>query len=150
MSQEQRQNLFSGFWDTADFNVQNAYLCGCVKVVDIAKRYTEKGSASRRSHTRNINNGDVSIRVCMVAFLKIYEVSNGRLSRALKAQSASSGSPHSNLHRRHVPNNKTSDDDLLRAKEHIESIPKYQSITPVQIIQINTSSVSTSLLQSCT
>ena len=100
MSEEKWQNLFSWFWDRVNFNVQNAYLCGCVKVVDIAKRYTEKGSASRRSHTRNINNGDVSVRVCIVAFLKMYEVSNGCLSRALKAQSASSGSPHSNLHRR--------------------------------------------------
>ena len=131
MSEEQRQNLFSGFWDTANFNVQNAYLCGCVKVVDIAKRYTEKGSSSRRSHTRNINNGDVSVRVCIVAFLRIHEVSNGRLSRALKTQSASLGSPHSNLRRRHVPSNKTSDDNILGVKQHIESIPKYQSITPV-------------------
>ena len=37
VSGEQQQNLFSGFWDRANFNVQNAYLCGCVKVVDIAK-----------------------------------------------------------------------------------------------------------------
>ena len=37
VSGEQQQNLFSGFWDRADFNVQNAYLCGYVKVVDIAK-----------------------------------------------------------------------------------------------------------------
>ena len=121
MSEEQRQNLFSGFWDTADFNIQNAYLCGCVKVVDIAKQYTEKDSASRRSHTCNINNDDVSVRVCMVSFLRIREVSNGRLSRALKAWSASLGLPHSNLRRRHVPSNKTSDDDL-GVKEHILSI----------------------------
>ena len=118
-------------------------------MVEIAKRYTEKGSASRRSHTSNINNGVVSVRVCMVAFLRIHEVSNGCLSRTLNAHSANLGSPHSNLHRRHVPSNKTSDDDLLGVKEHIESIPKYQSITLVQIIQIDTQSP-TSLLQSCT
>ena len=52
----------------------NTYVGGCVKVVDIAKRYTEKGSASRRSHTRNINKGDISVRVCMVALLRIHEV----------------------------------------------------------------------------
>ena len=73
--QENSSRTYSLGFGTANFNVQNSnayYLCGCVKVVDIAKRYTEKGSASRRSHTCNINNGDVSVRVCMVAFLKIF------------------------------------------------------------------------------
>ena len=111
ISEEQRKKLFSGFWDTGDFN---AYLCGCVKVVDIAKRTTPMGTASRCSHTRvfYVNSGQVSVRVCKIAFLRIHAVSNGRLSRALKSQSDSGGSPHNDRRGKYMPSNKNNDEDL--------------------------------------
>ena len=130
VSGEQRRKIFSGFWDTADFNVQNAYICGCVKVIDIAKRYTARGAASHRSSTRvyYVSNGQVSVRVWKVAFLRLHGVSNGRLNRALKAQMANAGSPRIDLRGRHVPVNKTSDADIQFLKEHIESFPMYESL----------------------
>jgi len=37
VAEPQRKRLFEGFWKTADFNIQNAYICGCVKVVEVSK-----------------------------------------------------------------------------------------------------------------
>ena len=95
VDESQRKRLFEGFWKAGDFNVQNAYICGCVKVVQIAKQYSESGAESRRANLRvyYVRNGRVSAHVCKVAFLKIHAITNGRLDRALKAQEEG-GSPH--------------------------------------------------------
>ena len=129
MSEEQRQRLFDGFWRSSDFNVQNAYICGCVKVLEISRRYTSKGSSSRRSNTRvyYMNDGRRDVRVCKTAFLRTHAVSNGRLTRALKASADNYGSPQGDRRGRHTPANKTSDADIAFVKEHIQSFPKYQS-----------------------
>ena len=123
------KKLFDGFWAASDFNVQNAYMCGCVKVLEAKRRYTSQGSASRRSNTRlyYVSNGRVSVRVCKVAFLRIHAISNGRLDRALKRQADSGGSPHGDERGRHAPANKTCDADISFVKEHIQSFPKYRS-----------------------
>ena len=44
----------------SDVNIQNAYMCGYVKVVQVAKRYTENGAESRRVYC--VKNGRVSVR----------------------------------------------------------------------------------------
>ena len=57
---------FDGFWQTGNFDVQNAYLCGCVKVMETARRYSGRGSESRRSKTHGyyVNNRSISIKIC--------------------------------------------------------------------------------------
>ena len=124
-----RERLFEGFWRSADFNAQNAYICGCVKVVEVAKRYVESGAASRRTSSRvyYVKNGRVSTRVCKVAFLRIHAISNGRLDRALKAQSESGGSLHNDQRGSHPPPNKTTEESLAFVKEQISTFPKYKS-----------------------
>ena len=94
----QRKRLFEGFWKTADFNIHNAYICGCVKVLEVSKRYTARGAESRRANSRvfYVRNERVSTRVCKVAFLAIHAISNGRLEQALKAQVDLGGSPYNN------------------------------------------------------
>ena len=88
LSSAERRQIFDGFWSTANFDVQNAYLCGCVKVLDVARRYSPTGARSRRQHTRvfYVKRGAVSERVCKKAFLNMHGVADGRLERALKAQ----------------------------------------------------------------
>lgn len=125
----QRKRLFNGFWESASFDIQNAYICGCVKVVHVTRRYTTSGNSSRRSKSRLyfVNNGSVSVKVCKTAFLRIHAISNGRLDRALKASAVLGGSPHSDQRGRHEPGNKTSENKRDLVKRHIESVPKYQS-----------------------
>ena len=83
----QREALFTGYWSSHDFNTQNAYLCGCIKVVAIKRRYTTAGTASRRKQSRvyyvQCASG-MSVRVCRKAFLRIHAVSRGRVDHAIK------------------------------------------------------------------
>ena len=130
VSEGQRQTLFDGFWASGDFNTQNAYISGCIKVVEIKRRYTAKGAESRRSNSRvyYVHNGaGISARVCRKAFLRIHGLSAGRVDRAIKAQCDSSGVPHIDQRGRRIPTNKTSDEQIRLVKEHINSFPKYQS-----------------------
>ena len=128
VSIQQRQQLFDGFWKISHFDVQNAYLCGCVKVVDVHRRYTQSAS-SRRNYSRQyfVSNGSVSIQICKIAFLRIHAISNGRLSRALQAMQKEGGTPHSDQRGRHEPSNKTSEASIRVVKEHIEMFPRYRS-----------------------
>ena len=69
----------------------------------------------------------MSARVCKVAFLRIHGISNGRLDRALKAQSDEGGSPHNDQQGCHVPPNKIPEASLEFVREHISCFPKYKS-----------------------
>ena len=130
VSDAQRKALFEGFWKTSSFDVQNAYICGCIKVTEVRRRYSTSGNESRRSYTREYSvkkDGVVSVRVCKEAFLKIFGISNGRLDRALKAQAAAGGSPHGDQRGRHPPINKTTEAATEGVKTHINSFPCYKS-----------------------
>lgn len=129
VSQSQRQKLFDRFWKPADFDVQNAYLSGCIKVLEVKRRYTSSPSASRRRYSRiyYIQNGAVSTRICKTAFLRIHSISNDRLSRALKAVEEAEGSPHQDQRGRHEPRNKTPAQKIDSVKSLIESFPSYTS-----------------------
>ena len=126
--EEQRKRLFTGFWDSGNFDVQNSYLCGCVRVMKKKRSYS-KLPTSRRQYTRMyyVKNGAISEQVCKKAFLSIHGISNGRLERAIQAQVKTGGTPHGDQRGRHVPGNKTSDDDIEFIKQHISSFPRYQS-----------------------
>lgn len=93
------------------------------------RRYTEKGDESRRGYSREyyVKNGKASVQVCKAAFRSIFAVSDGRINRALKAQNAALGAPHTDRRGRHVPKNKITDERKVFVREHIESFPKYQS-----------------------
>ena len=121
-----RQQLFYGLWQTTDFNLQNAYICGCVKVLSVKRRYTDSPADSHRNYSRvfYVQNGPVPVKVCKQAFLKIHAITNGRLNRALKAVEKNGGSPHQDQRGRHEPVNKTPTDKI---ELHIESFPATSS-----------------------
>ena len=112
-----------------DFDIQNAYLLGCVKITKVKRHYSPV-QTSRRQHSceYSVRGDDLcSILVCKVAFLRIHGVSNGRLSRVLKAMQSEGGTPQRDQRGRHPPANKTSEEIIAAVKEHIESFPKYKS-----------------------
>ena len=89
---EQRKKIFDNFWKLGSFDVQNAYLVGCVKITEVRRRYSPQ-SSSRRNYSREYsvrNDAMCSIPVCKTAFLRIHGVSNGRLSR-IKSSSVGRG-----------------------------------------------------------
>ena len=127
LSESCRKGLFDGFWKTANFDLQNAYLCGYVKVLPTKRKYTKAESRRHFSRVCYVQNGSVSERVCKTAFLSIFGISNGRLGRALETQTSSGGMPHTDQRGRHKPPNKTPPEKLELVKEHIESFPAYES-----------------------
>ena len=86
----------------AFFDMQNAYLFGCVKVIQMKHHYTE--DFSHRNHPRvyYVHNSHVSVTVCNVAFLRIHGISNtyGHLTHVLKGQELG-GVPKRDQRRRH-------------------------------------------------
>lgn len=133
VAEDQRRILFDGFWASGDFNTQNSYLCGCVKVIEPKRRSTPRAATSatpsRRLYSRvfYLNNKGISVEVCKTIFLRTYGISNGRMDRALRSQAKESGSPHMDQRGRHEPKNKTPDAVINVIKQHIESFPKYKS-----------------------
>ena len=85
--EEQRKRLFTGFWDSGNFDVQISYLCGCVRVMKKKRSYS-KLPTSRRQYTRMyyIMNRAISEQVYKKAFLSIHGISNGQLERAIQVK----------------------------------------------------------------
>ena len=108
--------------------MQNAFICGCVKVF-ATKHKDGRCTSSRRQYSRiyYVQDGQVSERVCKTAFLSIFGISNGRLGRALSSQAEAGGVPHRDQRGRHEPSNKTSEEKIEMIKEHISKFPCYQS-----------------------
>ena len=129
LSVDDRKKLYDGFWASGSFDVQNAYLCGCVRSVEVARRYTSKQNDSRRQCTRvyYVEKGSLSVKICKKAFLKIHGISNGRLDRALRAKQLAGGSPHCDQRGKHEPANKTKKETVDKIKAHINNFPPYKS-----------------------
>lgn len=123
-----RKALFDGFWQTSNFDVQNAYLCGCIKVTCTKRKYTAKQAESRRSFSREyyVPNGEESLKICKRTFQSLFVVSDGRINRAIKAQAAEGGSPHADKRGHYKPANKTLA-YVQYVKEHIESFHRHYS-----------------------
>ena len=128
VTEDKRKTLFEGFWKMGNFDLQNTYLCGCVKTITTKRKYTKR-EESRRKFTRvfYVSSGGISERVCKKAFLSIFAISSGRLSQALQAQVASGGLPHCDQRGRHEPSNKSPQERLSFVKAHIDKFPTYKS-----------------------
>ena len=122
---EQHWKLFNNFWKLGNFDLQNAYISGCVKVVNTRKP-TVKLTSSLRLFSRvyYVSTNSCSVSICKIAFLHIHSISNGRLARAMKTAQSEGDTPHCDQRGRHTPVNKTSDAVISCIKEHIESFPK--------------------------
>lgn len=127
LSTEKRKAIFKGFWELGNFDVQNAYLTGCIQVKPVQRHYSP--GASRRGNTRlfYVRDGEYSVRVCKSAFLLIHGVSNGRVSRALQGVVKTGGLPMQDQRGHHEPPNKTTEEDMAFICNHIESFPSYTS-----------------------
>ena len=112
-----------------NFDVQNAYICGCIQVKPVQRHYSPAGSSSRRGNTQlyYIRDGQYSVRVCKSAFLLMHGLSNGRVSHAIQGIAQTGGYPKPDQRGRQEPSNKTSDEDLTCIREHNESFPSYTS-----------------------
>ena len=127
LTDEQRQQIFYGFWALETWSAQNDYICELVEQRQVDRRYSDKGHASRRQFTRDFYLPGSS-RVCKIVFLATLGISNGRLSRALNSHvQAGDLTPVADNRGRHAPANKTPADQIENVRQHIGSFPTYSS-----------------------
>lgn len=130
VDEETRKHAFSTFWKLGSFELQNAYLCGIVKQEVPKFRRPRDGSRPEGKSSTNTfylhNLQGNSVKVCRKYFVDTFQISNGRLTRALKKLKESKP-PGSDERGRHVPANKISVERMNVVREHINSFPSYQS-----------------------
>ncbi|KAG8183629.1 hypothetical protein JTE90_005617 [Oedothorax gibbosus] len=128
ITSEQRQKCFDKFWKMGCFSKQNAYLSGLV-TREAVKQHRPRANVKNRgpkgvTYQYRINIGRVSKQVCKVYFLDTFCVSNGRLARALRKEE-NEREPGEDLRGRKTPANKTSEENLQRVRDHINSFARY-------------------------
>lgn len=122
-----RRIVFENFWKIGNFSAQNAFLCGLVKHNEI-KRHRLRDETKGEKTTSNlyyVNIHNISHNVCKNYFLTTFQISNGRLQRAL--EHARFSSPGEDLRGKHSPANKTPQEKIQDIHDHINSFPAYQS-----------------------
>lgn len=125
ISYAERCKNFQKFYSNAAWETQTAILASAVKVVRIKRK--RKQQDSRRSETREyyLKSESNDVLVCKAMFMKTLDVNSTRIHRALlKAKNENS---FTDKRGKAKPANATSDDKLLKVRQHIESFPAYKS-----------------------
>ncbi|KAK5647846.1 hypothetical protein RI129_002738 [Pyrocoelia pectoralis] len=127
ITEEERLANFNNFWKIGSFSAQNAYICGLVKPQEIKQKRPKNNSRSPKicSNKYYLNLGARSVNVCKQYFLNTFNISDGRMTRAIKK--ARSTSPGEDLRGKHPPPNKTPTQIIEYIRKHISSFPTYTS-----------------------
>lgn len=125
---EQRRAFHESFWEIGDFGRQNAFLCGLVqcKSVERHRPRTEEQSPRGLVNLFYLNTPTETIQVCKKYFLDTFNLSDGRVTRALQ-KFREGKSPGSDL-RGNKPNPRATPIEVTNfVKQHIESFPHHES-----------------------
>ncbi|XP_039283499.1 uncharacterized protein LOC111052342 isoform X2 [Nilaparvata lugens] len=133
VTEDQKLVLFNAFWDMGNFNMQNAYLFGCIEKIPIKRRYCQNPEASYKQNTFifkiKLQSGS-SLRVCKKSFMSIHGLQNarGRINNIIKKIVSEKSTPSSDKRGTHDTRpHKVSAEAENSVHEHIKAIPKYQS-----------------------
>lgn len=127
-SEAERRQSFDSFWEMGHFARQQSFISGLVKKKPVERRRARDSSRAPKecSYVYSLNNGSRSVHVCRRFFTDTFCISDGRLSRLLKAYLAT-GSPASNPKKGKEPTNKISEAALQTVHDHISGFPAYTS-----------------------
>lgn len=126
ISLQQREKLFKNFYQLASHDLQTAYLCGQIKLIN---KLNKTAQINSRTYTRIYyltGETGVDIPVCKEFFKKNLSVSDGRLTRAL-LQKEQGGTASRDKRGKKVPYNKTSQEKIEFVTRFISRFPRYQS-----------------------
>ncbi|XP_057687901.1 uncharacterized protein LOC130913356 isoform X3 [Corythoichthys intestinalis] len=136
VSEEERRAIFHNFWDLGNFDLQNAFICASVKLVNIQRRRPQRqpqdaGEPKNRTYSRKYRLTTARsgyVEVCKTFFLATLCVSNGRVDRALQKQvEKGHGLPSADGRGKHYNRKRVSDESLRAIKDHIDSLSRYGS-----------------------
>lgn len=131
ISEVSRQKTFTSFWNLDSFTAQNAFIFGLIKQVTPERHRPREGDHQRPAKTKTnkyfiIQSDGTSAQVCKKYFLQTYNISDGRMSRALKKPKQGEP-PGSDKRGKRIPVNKIPVEQMETVRQHIERFPSYQS-----------------------
>lgn len=131
LSAEEKQQLSKNFWKMGDFKRQNTYLCGLLVFNPVAHRRPRNTDNRRPPKSKTIRyflqTEKKRVKVCKKFFLNMFQISNGRISRAVskvrkQKLPGDDGRGKSEGSRRQLPA-----DISNSVIQHIARFPSYQS-----------------------
>ena len=145
VTEDDRAALFNGFWQLANFDAQNVFLSRSVRQQGV-KRRRPRPRPNKTVHSANpkkknrlvfdkaysrayyVNVGGCDVSVCKEFFLATFDISSGRVTRAIAQLRASGGvSPGDRRGRYDHCKQRLPSDAVDRVKAHINSFPAYIS-----------------------
>lgn len=128
MTEEERKGMFDTFYGFADFGKQNAYICGLVHQIPVKTRRPRNGEREGKGTTNlyHVHKTNGTLKVCKKCFLDTFQISDGRMTRALK-KIKSGLSPGADLRGKHEPATKIPNAQKQLVMDHINMFPKFQS-----------------------
>lgn len=128
VTEDERKSMYENFYAMADFSRQNAYLCGLIHQMEVKQRRPGDGSRGNKetSNKYYLQKANTTVRVCKKFFLQTFQVSDGRVTRAIK-KLRQNKSPGQDLRGKHKAAQKISEEQKQLCMEHISQFPAYQS-----------------------
>lgn len=124
-----KNNVFKSFWDIGNFNAQNSYLHGLIKIVHVKRRYAVGDSRRSCSVVYHIRINGSLVIVCKKAFASLHGLQNhvGRINNIVNTMKTSSVPPTDKrgCHKSHPC--KYTQDTIDHVHKHINLFPKYES-----------------------
>ena len=124
ISEEERQTIFSSYWDLSNYERQRDFLCHSVR--ENETKPGEKANKRDVARTYTLRVKGRNIRVCKTFLLDTLSIGRKTVDVALKkcCNGVYSGTDQRG---KHVPANKTTNKAVDLVKEHINSFPLVES-----------------------
>lgn len=128
LSADVRKVLHDQFWKIGDFGTQNSFLCGLIQFAEVVRHRPRNSTKPGRSFMNKffLTTTSQSIEVCKQFFLQTFNVSDGRMTRALQ-KFREGRTPGEDLRGRKKNPRQVPDEVVNLIKAHINSFPCYQS-----------------------
>lgn len=128
ISEDERQNIFRTYWNKEkSVDTKRQYIRSCIEVKD-TQRNRSRDSVRTKNNTLvySFVVRNVTIKVCKKMFLNTLAISNTVVVNTLK-KGQDGGMVEEDKRGKHIPGNKTPGNIRLNVKQHIDSIPAYES-----------------------
>ena len=112
------------YWESANYDIQNAYLLGCIKPVEIKrKRTTAPVSKRKHNFVYSVMYNGKATTVCRKGFLAIHGLTNSKIDYVVGKKQSPTGTPIPDKRGKQTPANKITGTLLERVHEHIRLLP---------------------------
>lgn len=126
-SEDERQRIFTFYWNLKDSIKQKNYLNDCIKISQVKRRRPSKNVKIRRvTNEYYLKKDHMPQRVCKQFLLQTLCITV-RLLRTVISNKTDEKFPEADLRGKHRPYNKTSDEQIRKFKHFVESLPAVPS-----------------------